>query len=119
MGTTAEEFGGDLWGERMADLAERRERVYQRYLQQTEDARKALAWHLELLDKEHESLVGLKADRLVLVRKTAGPEVEKYHSADGPCGWVTGRGRSRSSFETRLEGEAKKMRLKRCTACRW
>lgn len=119
MATTAEEFGGNLWGERMAGLAERREQAYQRYLQQVEGARSALAWHLERLDQEHESLIGLKADRLVLVRKTAGPEVLKYHSVDYPCGWVTGRGRSRSSFETRLEGEAKKMRLKPCTACRW
>jgi hypothetical protein len=119
MAMTAGEFRGNLWGERMASLAEQREQAYQGYLRDVEKARRSLDWYLKALDRQHESLVGLKDDPLVLVRKTAGPEVTVYHSVDHPCGRVTGSARSLASFERRLEGEAKKDRLKRCTACRW
>jgi hypothetical protein len=119
MATTAEEFGGNLWGERMADLAERREREYQDYLRKVEAAKGSLDRDLKALDREHELLVGLKDDPLVLVRKTAGGPVTVYHSVDRPCGRVTGSGIRWTSFVKKLEGEAKKERLKRCTACRW
>jgi hypothetical protein len=115
----AAEFGGELWSERMARLAERREQAYRTYLDRVEAAKKALDNTIEALDGAHESLVGLKHDQLVLARNTPGPRPTVYHSVEHPCGRVTRAASSIASFNRMLEGEARRNRLKRCTACGW
>jgi hypothetical protein len=54
-----------------------------------------------------------------LVRKTPGPDLTVYHSADKPCGRV----RDRRNFADMPENKAKDASpyvwLERCTACDW
>jgi hypothetical protein len=62
-----------------------------------------------------------------LIRGTPGQEVRVYHSADAPCGHVTGAGRNISSFirvpETKVwdsvPGFTYNYEVDRCKACFW
>lgn len=121
MTTAAAPASGDdgLWGARMHEIARRREEAYRRYLASVDAARRMLDQTTDRLDVELERVTGMREDRAVLVRKTPGPVVTTYHSADHPCGRVTGQARSRSSFKQMLEGEARFKSLHRCSACRW
>lgn len=51
----------------------------------------------------------------VLVRTTPGPQINSYHSALYPCGWV----RTRRNFDEWTEADASGNDLVRCTACHW
>ncbi len=104
--------GGDLWTQRMKELAEKQEQAYTQYLWEQDQSRKRLDHTLTRLKRERESLMGMRDDRLVLIRTSVGARLKIYHNADRPCGQVTGDGRDRSSFRQILEGEAKNRGLK-------
>lgn len=55
----------------------------------------------------------------VLVRNTPGPEPKIFHSADDPCGRVTGEGRSPDNFNRMPRSRAEARGLQPCTSCTW
>lgn len=108
-----------LWDERMTELAVKREVAYQGYVKSVDAAKRSLDWTLSRLDDQYVRLTPMRDDTAVLVRNTQGTAVTKYHSADHPCGRVTGKSRRLSSFDRNLEGEARRSHLSRCGACSW
>ncbi|GAA3616847.1 hypothetical protein ACG5V6_14700 [Streptomyces chitinivorans] len=54
-----------------------------------------------------------------LVRKTPGPELTVYHSADRPCGRVRDRRNFRLMPEPKAKDASPYVWLERCSACDW
>lgn len=59
------------------------------------------------------------SQREVLVRRTSGPKVEVFHSAQEPCGRVTRKGASPDAYRTLTFSLAERKGLRPCTACGW
>ena len=104
---------------RAAEFTAQRDQAMKTFVDRVDSARESLRKRLERLESQASELATRSEDLVVLVRKTPGPTVKTYHSAARPCGRVTGQARSRASFEERLEGEAVKRGLRRCSACAW
>lgn len=98
-----------LWLETFEGLLHRKELRLNRMAATLRSATK----DLKGLDAEIEAHKGRKGQPAVLVRRTAGPTVQIYHSAEDPCGRAT----NRRSFQQILLGEAVDRGLRPCSAC--
>jgi hypothetical protein len=103
-----------LWLDRIQALAAERQRA-------TEDYRRQLAWAGEAYDRkvaaitEREAcILRMRTHQVVLVRTSIGAPMAVYHSATRPC-----KAARRSGFQRKLEGEVRRLRLKRCSHCYW
>lgn len=103
-----------LWLDRVQALAAERQRA-------SEDYRRQLAWAGEAFDREMAAItereacvLRMHAHQVVLVRTSIGAPIAVYHSASRPC-----KAARRSGFQRKLEGEARRLRLKRCSHCYW
>ena len=103
----------------MTEFAAMRIAAYHQYVKSVEDAKWSLDWTRSFLDDEDARLASMRDDTAVLVRSTQGAVLTMYHWAGHPCGRVTGKSRSLSSFDRTLEGEARRRDLSRCPACAW
>jgi hypothetical protein len=101
----------ELWLETLESLLHRKELRLNRMAATLRSGTKAIA----NLNAEIEAHKGRKGQPAVLVRRTAGPRVEIYHSAQHPCG----RAANRASFQQILLGEAVDRGLRSCSACAW
>lgn len=54
-----------------------------------------------------------------LVRRTPGPDLTVYHSADASCGRVRDRGNFKRMTEKAAKNASPYAWLYRCSACRW
>ncbi|MGV1010052.1 MAG: hypothetical protein ACOYBY_15820 [Dermatophilaceae bacterium] len=111
--------GQQLKEERLMELKQRRLAAFADFQEWTRMGLDGLELTLSTIEEKEAELRTREPELVVLVRKTAGPDVTVYHSSEAPCGRVTGAARSRSSFDQRFEGEARARRLHRCSACRW
>lgn len=101
----------ELWLEKLESLLHRKEARLNEMAAALRSGSKAV----RNLDAEIDAHKGRRGQAAVLVRRTAGPRVEIYHSAQHPCG----RAANRSSFQQILLGEAVDRGLRPCTACAW
>lgn len=101
----------ELYLTRLDELLRRKESKLALVRQEFDRAKGAL----DRIDTQMRKLKGMKADPVVLVRRSPGPKVEIYHSCEDPCGRVT-RGYS-GNFRQVFLREARRKGLRPCSAC--
>lgn len=100
-------------------LERQRSQAYVVFAETVGQARHALKEEVARVDALLVEVRQRSSELEVLVRRSPGMPLTRYHSATHPCRRVTGRGRTRENFELAPESAAQRRGVTRCTACDW